>query len=307
MKRIFLILGTFATGAVAFCVLNARARSQQRELRQSQTRWMEQTQTLAQVQADAEILSARVRELKERIPPLSRDAALIALLSTNDFNGLSLENQARLLGAVGATARPTDSYVIVPKTVLGWSQVRAFNRSPDAGQLTSAGRQTLAINSDEQKGVESAFADALKREGDWAQAHVLRSGASNDMLVSYTIPIDPNFARDVVDHLYANVSNVLGAQRTALLQRYFDNYRVYEDGAMAVNTNKLEVWRVPGKEGLFYRAGWEMGSWSAINTLPEPIRADRFPAAFRLIFPGGWQELAQREGLDWVDPAAENK
>jgi hypothetical protein len=46
---------------------------------------------------------------------------------------------------------------------------------------------------------------------------------------------------------------------------------------------------------------------SAINTDPEPIRTNRFPAAFRYIFPGGWQELAQREGLEFVEPADEQK
>jgi len=74
-----------------------------------------------------------------------------------------------------------------------------------------------------------------------------------------------------------------------------------------VNTNKLELWRVPGKSGLFQRSGWDMGSWSAMNTFPEPVPASRFPAAFNYIFPGGWQEVAQREGLEMAGPGDERK
>jgi len=305
MKRIFLILGTLAVGGAAFCALNTKARSHQRELQQSQANWLDQTQKLAQVQSDVEALSARVRDLKNNIPPVSRDAALIDLLSTNDFKGLSLADQGRLLSGLGVTARSADDFVVIPKQLLSGSQVRAFGKGTNAWQLTPAARQILAINPDEQKGVESAFAEALQREGDWAQAHVQRSGASNDMLVRYTIPMDTNFASDVANTLYSSVSNVLGEQRTALLQRYFDISRVYEDGAMAVYTNELELWRVPGKAGLFQRGGWNMGKWNAMNTYPAPISDGHFPAAFSFVFPGGWEEVARREGLEPVKPPAE--
>jgi hypothetical protein len=308
MKRIFLILGILAAGGAAFCALNSAARSNQQKLERAQAGWMEQTQQLAQAQSDVEALSARVRDLRAAIPPVSRDAALIDLLTTNDFNGLSLENQGRLLSRLGATARSADDFVVVPKQLLANSQVRAFGKATNAWQLTPAVRQILAINPDEQKGVESAFAEALQREGDWAKAHVQRSDGSNDMLVRYTIPVDTNFASELRNQLFTTVSNVLGAQRTAILGNYFDIERVYEDGAMAVNTNKLELWRVPGKTGLFQRGGWDMGKWQAMNTYPEPIHGDRFfPAAFSFIFPGGWQEVAQREGIEFVEPPEEQK
>ncbi len=305
MKRMLIILGIFAAASVAFCALNNTAHRNRQRLQQAEANWVEETEKLAQVRSEAEELSTRVRNLKNALPPASRESALLNLLSTNDFNRLSWEDQGRVLGALGATARSADDFVVVPKQVLAGSQVGAFGKGINAWQLTPAARQILAINSDEQKSVESAFAAALQREADWAQAHLQRSGASNDMLVSYTLPVDANFASGLQSQLYSAVSNILGAQRTELLQHYFDSHRVYEDGAMAVNTNKLEVWRVPGKTGLFYRAGWAMGSWEAINTYPEPIRTNRFPAAFSYVFPGGWQELAQREGIEFVEPPAE--
>jgi hypothetical protein len=49
-----------------------------------------------------------------------------------------------------------------------------------------------------------------------------------------------------------------------------------------------------------------MGKWEAINTYPEPIHTNRFPAAFSYVLPGGWQELAQREGIELVEPPADN-
>ena len=305
MKRIFLITGVLAACGAAFCALNSAARSNQQKLAQARIDWMEQTQKLTQAQSDIEAVSERVRDLKDRIPPISRDAALIDLLSTNDFKDLSQEQQGTILSQLGASARSADNYVIIAKPLLANSQVKAFGAFPNGSQLTPEAKQILAISPDEQKSVEGAFADALQREADWARAHIQRSGASNDMLVSYTLPVDTNFANGLQTELYGTISNVLGAQRTQLLQHYFDNYRVDEDGALAVNTNKLMIYRVQGKVGLFYRAGWDMGGWAAMNTDPEPVRTNRFPAAFRFTFPGGWQELAQREGLEWVDPATE--
>jgi hypothetical protein len=308
MKRILIVTSIVAVAGVSFCALNNSAIHDQLRLQNNRTEWIDQTQKLAQVQSEVEALSNRLRDLQTSAQPALAtvsDPALVDLLLTNDLSSLSLQQQNKLLAELGGTGASAGNYVLVAKSVLANSHLKAFKDFPDLSQLTPAARQVLAIQPEEQKSVEAAFADAMQRTGNWAQANVKRQGASSNLLVSYTLPVDADFAKGVNDQLFTTVSNVLGAQRTQLLQNYFGFYRIYEDGANAVNTNKLEVYRMPGKPGLFYRGGWDMGSSSAMNTYPEPIRDDRFPAAFRFIFPGGWQELAQREGFELVEPPAE--
>jgi len=191
----------------------------------------------------------------------------------------------------------TRDYVVVNKAVLGYCDIRPFKDWPSAWQLTPAVRSVLAITPEESKPVEAAFAAAQQKAADWAQSNLRWEGASNEMLISFTIPTDTQFERTLTNELFSSVANTIGQQRTELLRQYFDIYRIYEDGAIGSSTNKLSIWRVPGKSGLFYKAGWDMGRWSAINTYPEPIQMDRFPVAFRFVFPGGWEEIAQREGL----------
>jgi hypothetical protein len=65
-------------------------------------------------------------------------------------------------------------------------------------------------------------------------------------------------------------------------------------------TNTLAVLKRPDEKGqpaLFYKLSRE-GQGSSVSEGPGKINPRFFPPAWRNIFPGGWAEVAEREGLE---------
>ena len=151
---------------------------------------------------------------------------------------------------------------------------------------------------EEQQSVEVAFAEAFEADAGWAKANMQREGPEGNMLVRYTLPTDPAFEQALTSKLFSTIKAAVGEERGDLLRAYFEQYRLYADGGIVDRTNILEVHRLSGQPGLGYRSGWKWENSEAINTYPEPIKPNRFPAAFFFVFPGGWQEVAEREGFE---------
>ena len=149
MKRILIITSIVAIAGVSFCALNNTAAHNQLRLQNDRVAWSEQTQKLAQIQSEVEAFSNRVRDLQngsaQPAPAIVADPALVDLLLRNDFASLSLQQQRELLAAAGGTGESASNYVIVAKSVLANSHLKAFKNFPDISQLTPAARQVLAL------------------------------------------------------------------------------------------------------------------------------------------------------------------
>jgi hypothetical protein len=159
-------------------------------------------------------------------------------------------------------------------------------------------RGVLGITPEEQESVEAAFAEVFEAVGVWAKANVQREGPLEDLLVRYTLPTDPAFEQALTNKLFSSINAAVGDERGDLMRAYFQTWRLYEDGAIGDRTNIFEIHRISGQPGLGYRSGWKWEKSEAINTYPAPIKPNRFPYAFFFVFPGGWQEVAQREGFE---------
>jgi hypothetical protein len=302
MKRIFLTTTIFAAaGACLFALNNATTRLQQ-QLRVNRTAWLAQTRQLAEVRAEQTALTVKVRELNHESRSGggtgSMDQALVDLLLTNDIRFASLEMHDKVLAALGRGANSSSSYVLVSKAALANTALAPIKTFPNGEKLTDAVRGILAITPEERQSVEAAFAEALDAVAAWAKANVLREGPSADMLVRYTIPTDLAFEQALTNKLFSTINAAIGNERGELMRRYFEYSRISEDGAIGERTNILSIHRISGQPGLGYRAGWKWQDSEAINTYPEPIKPDGFPYAFYFVFPGGWQEVAQREGFE---------
>ena len=116
----------------------------------------------------------------------------------------------------------------------------------------------------------------------------------------YTIPTDPTFRQALTNKLFSTINATIGDERGELMRRFFESWRIGEDGAIGARTNILSIHRIPGQPGLGYRAGYQEENSSAININadPAPIKPKNFPYAFLFLFPGGWPEVAQREGFE---------
>jgi hypothetical protein len=302
MKRVLLAITIFATAGVCLFALSHTAGLGRQQLQAGQTAWRTQTQQLAEVQAEQVALVAKVRDLKRDLQDgaaaAAPDSALADFLLTNDSRSASPEMQDKMLAGFGRGGNSSNNYVLVSKAALRTTTLRPLQTFPNGHKLTDAVRGLLAITPEEQESVEAAFAEAFSADAVWAKANVQREGPSGDVLVRYTIPADPAFEQPLTRKLFSTINAAVGEERGELLRGYFQTYRLYEDGAIGDRTNILEIHHVSGQPGLGYRSGWKWENSETINTYPEPIKPNKFPYAFFFVFPGGWQEIAQREGFE---------
>jgi hypothetical protein len=301
MKRILLVLTILAAAGACLFALSSSAGHGRQQIQADQSAWLTQSQQLAEAQTEQAALVTKVRdlnlELRNGAPTAAIEPALVGFLLTNDLKSASPEMQERILAAFGRGGNSSGSFVLVSKAALRATTLRPLKTFPNGAKLTDAVRGVLAITPEEQQSVEGAFAEGFDAAAVWAKANLQREGASEDMLVRYTIPADPAFERALTEKLFSAINAAVGDERGELMRGYFQTYRIYEDGRIGGRTNVLEIHRVPGQPGLGYRSGWKWEDSEAINTRPEPIKPNKFPDAFFLVFPGGWQEVAQREGF----------
>lgn len=302
MKKILLALIIVATAGAWFSALSiAKVRARQ-QLRREEGTCSTLTQQLAAVQTTREALTAEVNRLQVEAgrsgSAVAVAPALADFLLSKNGRMASPDIQDKILAEVKRGGGLSADYALVSKAALRAAAVRPLKSFPDVTRLTDTVRGVLAITPEEQQSVELAFARAFEGLAAWAKANVQREGPSENTLVRYTIPADPAFEKASTEALFSDISAIVGEERGELMRSYFEYFRIYEDGAIGSRTNILEIDRVTGQSTLGYRAGWKWDKSEAMNTDPEPIKPNKFPVAFSFVFPGGWPEVAQREGLE---------
>jgi len=202
----------------------------------------------------------------------------------------------RLLKALGVSD-PNSQYVLVTKSAVGDARFRAVQAPASGPRLTKAAAEILAISPAEQRRVEDAFQQAFAKDEQWASTNLVREEGHENMLVRYILPRDESFQDQVLKALFSEVTGTLGPEREAILEENFRYFRYDSDGRVAGYTNVLELYKINSPPGYGYRGGWLWDNSESVNTYPEPIRAKRFPAAFRFLFPREWEDLLGREQL----------
>ena len=303
MKQFLIALTLFSTAAVCLVGLSSLANHSEQALQANQADWLTRTQQLAEIRAEKELIEAEISGRKKMQlgghAASGIDLELSEFLLTKDLKSASPEMQNRLLASFGPGEKSSGSYVLVSKSALQDSNLKPLKIFPDSEKLTDQVRGVLAITPEEQQAVESSFAGAFEAIGKFARENVEREGRTNEMLVQFTIPADSAFREKMTSDLFSSISSAIGIERGELLRKYFEHYGLYEDGAVGDRTNILSVHRITAAPGFGLRSGWKWADGSeAVNTDPEPIRLDHFPPAFRFIFPGGWEELAEHEGIE---------
>ena len=303
MKQILIALTLFSMAAVCLVALSSSANHSKQALQAIQTDWLTRTQQLAEIRAEKELIEAEISDRKINQPGSHAasgiDPELSKFLLTKDIKSASPKMQNRLLASFGPGEKSSGRYVLVGKAALQGANLNPLKKFPDSEKLTDQVRGVLAITPDEQQAVESAFAGAFEAIGNFAREKVQREGPTNEMLVQFTIPADRAFREKMTANLFSSISSVIGNERGELLRKIFEIYGLYEDGAVGDRTNVLSLHRITAAPGFGQRSGWKWANGSeAVNTDPEPIKLDRFPCAFRFIFPGGWEELAEHEGIE---------
>ena len=309
MKRLLLSLTILvAAGAVLFAV-NQTSNRWQQQFQADQNTWSVQSRQLDEAQAERAALTTKVRELQRDVrsgAASTLDPAMMELLLTNGAKSASPEMLDKLLTSFGRGGNSSNGYVLISKAALKGTALRPLKTFPNAEKLSDNVREILAVTPAEEQSVETALAETYAATAAWAKANLQHDGPSGDMLVRYTLPAEPAVELAATEKLFSTFNSVLGDERGSFLRNFYQSYRPYEDGFLGARTNIFEIHRISNPPGLGYRAGqrWSESKWSTsetINTYPEPIKPDRFPAAFRFVFPGGWKEVAQQEGFTLPD------
>jgi len=296
MKRILLatILLPLAGGGVR--ALHLKASRAQQQLRTDQRDWQTRTQRLAELEVTRTTLIEQVRELKREVRHLQAtapsDSPWLAALDTNRLAALAPELRERLLVDLGLNWHSSDQWLIVSKATLAGVRMGAIQLN----RLTDAACAVLAISPEERRRLDSALARVREEHAHWARANVQREGASGETLARYTLPSDPTFAQSLTNELFSTYATTLGQQRAALLEHYSSDWVNLETGFLGGATNRLTVLRGNGGDGtpqVLYKL--ERGQLTQGASPIQP--GSYFPSEFRPVFPGGWPELAQREGF----------
>ena len=291
MKRLLLAALILAAGASVFCALENSTARLRKECTARREEWMAQTQSLEQARIQHSEWTVHVRELKQGAlsqPPAGARSELAALIPTNRAHALSPEQRERLLAELGFDWHAMADFLVVSKDTLRKVGVEAMR----GVKMTETACNVLAITPEERARVE-ASAERLAAEFQaWALAHVQRAEPEGNVLARYTLPPDSEFSQSLSNAFSGGVMEALGQERGELLLGYAQSWMA--DLAMRGGSSTMTIKRYgPDME----RLGLELKTPDGGTMFTDISPHQRFPEGFRSIFPGGWVELAQREGF----------
>ena len=291
MNKHLLAFAVLASGAALSWVLHtSRTGASDAAARARRTR-ATQTELLFQTRSERIALDERVREmkhelfLKEQIATGS-DASLLTATATN----LSPAQSEKLVAELGFNWNSTRDYVVVSKDSLKTVSFSAMKEM----KLTDAACSVLAITPEERNAIDVTTEQLGEEYNSWAKAHVHREDPQGDVVAKYSIATDPTFSAGLSNRFTAAVRAAVGSERGDLL-RGFSYSWMSELGMFGGHDTTLTLRRYLAGEnrGLNMEIRQDQSTMSTEVTPYQPL-----PAAFQPIFPGGWTELAQREGFD---------
>ncbi len=292
MKRLLAIFCALSAAALAFGMLRQQTNA---------------TQTAAlQLQSQAESDGRTLEAMREELPPLrgladgertrlealsanSLDPELRTWLLGGQYGQISDRLSPKLSAALGLQWGDCTNFVLVSKNTLSSVSV-SFNEG--SNMLSDSVCGLLAIRPEERAQIEAACAETRATFAHWAEANLTRT--LDDGLPTYVIPPSPELARALTNTLFSAMGTVLGPERASILWRYEDYWCGMELGHFGAVANTLELTRHldgPSNAAIYYYADWPRGHGG-------PIATENIPGTFQNVFPGGWDEILSREGLE---------
>jgi hypothetical protein len=313
MKRALLATWILATGASVFCAFHSANTGLREELATQLSAWQTQTQQLAQLHFEKQQIVERVSETKQMLaaqPSVPAHQQLAEkILSGDSLQNLSVAEREALLTALDFNWNTTGDYLIISKKSLDGISLDGMKGS----KLTAAARAVLAITPAEQNAIETMTQQLGEERKTWATAHIQRTEPSGDVLAQYALPVDENLSRSQHQAFTNILRGALGQQRSLLLQLY--SYRWMQDAGLFTESDyrsmfsmqtlageaaikkrtTLKVERYPSGNETRLNYTLEQAVGGSMTTEISPWQP--FPETFKVVFPGGWKQLAEREGF----------
>lgn len=300
MKRVWLAILILTIGTTVFCALrSATAKVKQESISQAASH-QALTNQLTRLHLDKQQILERVSETSQVLaaqPPVTALTRLAErILSGTALENLSAAESEQLLAELDFNWNTTGDYLIVSKKSL---EGISFAGVKDA-RLTDAVRATLAIRPQEQTALSELMQRLAETHTAWAKAHVEREAPSGDVLAKYTLPVNLELSQSLSNQFTGGIYTALRNERGQLFQQHAYSWmealgmRSGPTSAYANSPTTMTVERY-NQQSDQLRYTLQCAN-SQMQTSVSPWQT--FPEAFRAIFPGGWQELAQHEGFE---------
>jgi hypothetical protein len=302
MKKLFLILVVICVAAFVFGKLR---------------RYVRQTQVVTATQAgELDALTRRMAEdqktnvgLRNELTAKKNHLRLVArhpeitpellnLIEGNFANG-SPGAWAQLRQELGLGWNESPDYLLVRKQALKNLDYVMFYSGTTP---TPTAMDLLGLSSEEKSSLTSALRSL--RDG-WEGNSLKRTEPHGDIVAQYTLtPPDAAAEQSLSNNFTAALVSAVGQERADLMQREaWSNFR-RDLGPTESETLTIRQTTVNGEPDLTWQI--QRGPDGSGGGASQPVRYAMYPSSwFLTCFPGGWDTLAQREGLQL--PAAFRK
>jgi hypothetical protein len=300
MNKSLLIAGIATLAVVSVAALHRESSLEKTAAETLRQREVSVTTESTQLASKMKTLQETIARKSSQVPisvATNLDRELASWLLKGDYSTVSESLAPKVLAATGYPwANPTNydqdatNYVLVTKDTLHEISVAWNDRGSNMLGDWICG--LLAITPDEQRQIDSAADTARNNFVQWAKANLQREGPSDDQLVRYTIPASPEIARSLTNELYSGFYKIIGEERSRLLWKYEAYWFEMKAGQFGAVSNSLTIMNRPDdSQSSIWYVYWPQGHGG-------PVPQEEMPGTFAAVFPGGWAEIAQREGFE---------
>jgi hypothetical protein len=297
MKKILLALLILCAGAVALARLNLLANQSRTAADQSRAESARLTREANELAAAAANLRAQADNKKSRLAELALSpgsSSATANAPGDPSRNSRSAKPSELLRRLGIGWNNSPNYILMSKAALKSMYLRGIESN---GAFTPTACAILGLTSAERATVEAAMKRAEAQHADWAKTAVQRVEPAGEVVADYRLPANPELAHQIQEEGTALLGETLGRDRMVLIHDYARAW-INEHEFLGESSVRLTVRRhTDGTQPPL----WQMYEYGHGGGASGYLRSGDFPQFLRSLFPGGWPDLAQREGFALPD------
>jgi hypothetical protein len=294
MKKILLALLILGAGAIAFARLNLLASQSRAAATHSRADCALLASQADELAASANGLRAQVAAKKTRLAEIPPPPASSPDTAGAPAGGASHSSRrpkpGDVLRRLGFGWNSSADYVLLSKAALNRIYLQGIDHN---GAFTPAACAVLGLTPAERATVEAALKRAEAEHAAWLKTALQRVEPAGDILADYRLPANPKLAQQIEDEGTSLLAETLGPDRAKLVHDYAGAW-LHGHATLGATSVRLTIRRrTQGTEPvLWFQQEQEGGNISCYDIGPGS-----FPDLLRSTFPGGWHDLAQREGF----------
>lgn len=293
MSKLFIALSILGAGALSTVSAVRSARHAQEMGSSQRAQWQAASNHVNKLNETLLSLRNEVAEKKKQLTSSHRRSRpeLLKLLEARTPDQ-AFAVRAELREQLGLRWDNSPDYVLVSKSVLKKIGLESLGFD---GKVTDEAAAILAISPEERSQIDATVKQLTADSATRIMGRMQRIDPAGDIVAHYSITPDPTLENAVSNLFSVRIAGVLGAERGELF---------VEPGWRALKASFPVTDQEP--ETLTIRRAVVNGqpelSWHAVQGTSRrsgPIRYGHYPTRWFLkLFPGGWKDLAEREGFE---------